>query len=122
MTIKEAYDHLNDISIRNEFVKKVEELYGNINNNEIKLMLSLKNGFYNLDDKLFRKLDDDEILETSKNLAVDMTKIHLVPLFDISDNDFITYDVQNNEFALFNIQEKIIFNKTNNFLSYLNKN
>ena len=42
MTIKEIYEHLNDIAIRDEFVKQVEKQYGNINNNEIKLMLSLK--------------------------------------------------------------------------------
>ena len=121
MTIKEIYEHLNDITIRDEFVKQVEKLYGNINNNEIKLMLSLKNDFYNLGDKLFRKLDDDEILDPVKYLGVNMAQIHLVPLFDISDNDFITYDVQNNEFALFNIQEEIVFSRTNKFLDYLNK-
>ena len=121
ITIKQIYEHLNDITIRDEFVKQVEKLYGNINNNEIKLMLSLKNNFYNLGDKLFRKLDDDEILDPVKYLGVNMLQIHLVPLFDISDNDFITYDVQNNEFALFNIQEEIVFSRTNKFLDYLNK-
>lgn len=119
MTIKDVYDNLKDVVIRDDFINQVEFLFGIINNDEIKSFLSLKSGFYSMGDNFFRKLDDNEILETLKYLAVDMTKIHLIPLFDISDNDFISYDVQNNEFTIFNIQEEIKFQKTNNFLDYL---
>ena len=84
-------------------VSKYEKKYETKLNLKASKIFSLVAGFYDTDNRVYRILDSDEILDPEKYLGINMIQLKLIPLIDISDNDFICYDIIKNKFRVFNI-------------------
>jgi hypothetical protein len=110
MKLKEALNKVDDASIDQASVSKVEEKYGIKLLPEFRKLLSISRDTTTLEDKsIFRILSLAEILDASDDMAVDFVSRGLVPVIDVGDNDYITFDFRNQTWCLFNIVDEIAF-------------
>lgn len=120
MTGKELYESLVNTTINNLVVEQVVGVYGKIDSIEVKKILSYKFEDYFLESEDFlRALSLDEIINAKENFQVDFPKKQVIPLFDLCDNDFIVYHVNENKWSIMNITDSIFSLKTTNLLSLL---
>ena len=59
-----------------------------------------------------RLLTYNEILGAEEDLGVNFIQLHLLPLFDCGENDFIVYNISKNRWSLFNIIDECVFKET----------
>lgn len=107
--IKELQDNTKTEDILK--ISSVENIYGKINSELVKKIISSSDQTKFFDNNI-RSLSFEEIIEAEKDLHTDFTKKHLLPLFDLGDNDFIVYQLSSNTWADFNITDEIMFNTT----------
>lgn len=64
--------------------------------------------------QVIRLLSTEEIINASRELHVDFVKMHIIPIFDVGDNNFIIYDVLSKKWSKFNIVDEVKFKTTDN--------
>lgn len=89
----------------------------NINNDELKEILSYITDEPNFFNDNMRLLFKDEVLNYKEELCVDIDNI--IPLIDLYDNNFLIYDITENIFGIMNIVDEFIFDKTTSIEKYL---
>jgi hypothetical protein len=115
MKLKDVVLNANNIPVNEEFLTKVESVYSCELPEIMKHILSIDpNVAYDDRDDLF-KLENNMILEASKEMNSDFVGHNLLPIFDRFDNDYICYDYANNVWCMFNTVDDLTFNKQKNF-------
>lgn len=110
MSKTEFIKSINEASIDDSKVKKIEDLYSDSLPEVVKKIISCNDSSLFLDDEI-RILSLTEIINAEKDLHVDFPGVGIVPIADCGDNDFIVYDYKNSAWAKFNIVDKTIFKK-----------
>jgi hypothetical protein len=106
MKLRDAYAKLDKVQIDNSVISEIEALYKTTLSSELKKIISLNKDGVSYDDKsVFKGLSSDEILNAYDNLYVDFVELNLVPLFDISDSEYIVYDLEKRCYAIFDISD-----------------
>ena len=120
MNLKDTLSRIVSLPIDNSFVSKVENLYRTSISDDVKRVLSISKeaAFYD-DVSLLRGLSNAEVLNASTDMAVDFLSKHLLPIFDIGDNDYIVYDLAEKCWHKFNIVDEVKFSKANSLSDYL---
>ena len=108
MTKQEYLSQLNYVAINDEKVSEIEKVYGVLNNEMVKKILSNAEETIFLDDDA-RSLEFSEIKDADKELHVGFSQKHFLPLFDCFENNFIIYDISQNNWAMFNINDEVLF-------------
>lgn len=120
MKLKNVLDSLAKVAIDQEFVRCLERMYSTELSEKVKKVASINKDTVFYDDfELLRGLSQDEIIEASSDMAVDFVSLGLIPLFDIGDNDYITYDTIDKTWCKFNIVDEIKFCKAQDLNAYL---
>jgi hypothetical protein len=92
-----------------ELVGKIETAFGFKIPSVLEIILSSSPDFYDTENCIYRLLDADEILDAQKHLGIDLIDKHILPVFDISDNDFICFNFDTGKYIVFNIIDQIDF-------------
>lgn len=111
MTITEYLYDVVKSSVEMRKVKKIERIYGKINNVLVKKILSHADKTTFLDDN-WRVLAYDEIQQADDDLHVNFRDRKLLPLIDSGDNNFIVYHLAEDIWSKFNIVDETIFRGT----------
>lgn len=120
MNLKDTLSKISALPIDSSFVSKVEDLYKTSIPEDVKRMLSIsKDAVFYDDASLLRGLSNEEILNASSDMAVDFSDKHILPVFDVGDNDYIVYDFEEKCWYKFNIVDEIKFSKANSLSEYL---
>lgn len=83
-------------------------------------ILSLKSDFYlNENGREFRKITSEERANPKEYLDFDFEKERLIPLFDLSDNNYIVYQTNKNSYGIFNLIDEVITDEQENFLKLI---
>lgn len=116
MSKKELNELIERIKINEGYVKKIEEIYGSIPLEVMKL-LSYK------DNKMFigdwRVVSKSEVLDSVKAIHVDFASENLVPVIDTMDNDYICYDLKGKQWTYYNIVDNVKFKAKRHINDYL---
>jgi hypothetical protein len=119
MKLKEALNKVDDASIDQTSVSKVEGKYGAKLSPEARKLLSVSRNTTVLEDKsIFRILSLAEILDASDDMAVDFVSQGLIPVIDVGDNDYITFDFRNQTWRMFNIVDEIAFDAKDSVVDF----
>lgn len=102
-------------------VSKYERIFETKLNTKTSKVFSLSSGFYDTDNRVYRILDFDEISDPEKYLGINMIQLKLIPLIDISDNDFICFDIIKNKFKVFNIVDESSYNEMDSLTQIINE-
>ena len=100
----------------------IETIIKGINPDEILVdqILSLKADFYlNENGREFRKITSEEQANPKEYLDFDFEKERLIPLFDLSDNNYIVYQTNKNSYGIFNLIDEVITDEQENFLKLI---
>ncbi len=120
MNFKDTLSKITALPIDSLFISKVEDLYKTSIPEDVKRMLSIsKDAVFYDDAPLLRRLSNKEILNASSDMAVDFLEKHILPVFDVGDNDYIVYDLEKKCWYKFNIVDEIKFSKANSVSEYL---
>ena len=120
MKLKVILNKLDQITIDEPIINKIETLYKTKLPDDIKKIISLnQDGMLYDDADLLRGLSADEILNAAEDLWVEFTDINALPLFDTGDNDFIIFKTDQKCFYKFNIVDEIEFDKSLDLLNYI---
>jgi len=120
MKLKEQLEKINDVQINEAFVNQVEGLYNKKIPDDVKKIISISSETVFYDDRpLLRGLSNSEIINAKDDLDVDFVSMLLLPIFDLGDNDFVTFDFSDNSWFLFNIVEEVKFKKAACISMYL---
>lgn len=83
-------------------------------------ILSLKADFYlNENGRAFRRITQKERANSKEYLDFDFEKERLIPLFDLSDNNYIVYQTNKNSYGIFNLIDEAITDEQENFLKLI---
>ncbi len=69
-------------------------------------------------DNEFRVLSYAEILNANKQLGVDFISLHLIPILDCYNNDFICYNFKIKKWCMFNVIDECVFNERKDLKDY----
>ena len=119
MKLKNTISKLNDVKIDNDFITQLENMYNAVLPDVVKRIASLSKDMVPYEDfSLLRGLSHAEIIDASADMSVDFISKHLIPFFDVGDNDFIVYDVVEQTWYKFNIADEVKFSKVQNLSDY----
>ena len=110
MTRKEYLTRLEKVSIDENAIKRVEEVYGHALPTEVKQMILISKRSIFFDDE-WRTLSPEEVIDAPNDLHVDFRKLGIVPLIDCGENDFIVYHMSDQSWSKYNIADGTIFKK-----------
>ncbi|MTO50817.1 hypothetical protein GMC37_13140, partial [Turicibacter sanguinis] len=72
-------------------------------------ILSWEADFYlNENGRAFRRITQKERANSKEYLDFDFEKERLIPLFDLSDNNYIVYQTNKNSYGIFNLIDEVI--------------
>ena len=112
MTVDEFLVLVQNTKIDQQRVNSVELVYGKINDELAKKILSLNLNDYFLESEDFlRILSMDDILGASQSLKIDFISRNIIPFFDVGDNDFIVYHTKSGKWSYMNIVDEICFSE-----------
>ena len=100
----------------------IETIIKGMNPDEVLVdqILSLKADFYlNESGREFRKITPKERANPKKYLDFDFQKEQLIPLFDLSDNNYIVYQTNKNRYGIFNLIDEVMTDEQENFLNLI---
>ena len=100
----------------------IETIIKGINSDEILVdqILSLKADFYlNKSGRVFRKITPKEQANPKEYLDFDFQTEQLIPLFDLSDNNYIVYQTNKNSYGIFNLIDEVVTDEQENFLKLI---
>lgn len=113
MTIHEFLALVQNTQIDQHRIYCVEQVYGKINDELTKKILSLNlNDYFFESEDFLRLLSIEDILNASKNLKVDFVSQKIIPFFDVGDNDFIVYHIESRVWSYMNIVDETCFSET----------
>lgn len=102
-----------------EKVKKIEDLYNMKLNGEILYLVSNLGEEKFFDEEEFIKLlSFQEIMDASDDMNVDFISISVLPVFDVGDNDYISFSFNDNCWCKFNIVDELVFSKKKNISDF----
>ena len=119
MTKQEYLSQLNSVAVNDDKVSEIEKVYGVLSNEVVKEILSNAEETIFLDDDI-RSLEFSEIKDADKELHVDFSQRHFLPLFDCYENNFIIYNIPQNNWAMFNINDEVLFMEKSSLHDLLN--
>lgn len=96
----------------NEKLSKIQMLYGSHLSEEVTRIISKMNMIDSIffDDEDFVKLlSVEEVIDASCDMNVDFVKHNIIPIFDIGDNDYISFNLKKCNWCKFNIVDEISF-------------
>ena len=108
MDIKQYINLIKDISINNDAVLSIEEIFGVTLNEDIKRIVSVVLDDYFIDDKC-RVLSLKELLRTEDFTGVDFAELNMIPLVDCKDDDYIVYNFATQKYEMYNIYDEVSF-------------
>ena len=100
----------------------IETIIKGMNPDEVLVdqILSLKADFYlNENGRAFRRITQKERANSKEYLDFDFEKERLIPLFDLSDNNYIVYQTNKNSYGIFNLIDEVITDEQENFLKLI---
>ena len=110
MTIHCFIDSLENSKCSSPNVEAIEELYNTEFPPELTSIISKMNETLFFEGVDFaRLLSFQEVLDANDDLNVDFIGIKIVPLIDLGDNDYLSYDLKNKRWCKFNIVDEISF-------------
>ena len=102
-----------------ENVKKIEKLYSaNFPTELVCLISNLDKTIFFDCDTFLRLLDLQEVLEAETDMNVDFIAKGILPLFDLGDNDYLSFDLNKQMWCKYNIVDEIGFAYKANLLDY----
>ena len=108
MSIDEFIMKTEQTVINSEIVKNIEEKYDTILDDFVSKLVSVDKGSIFVENNV-RRLSLYEILNSDDEYGTKFTSEHIIPLFDLSDNDFLGYDYLEKDWKIYNIIDKSIF-------------
>lgn len=110
MTIQEFVQQLPSVSLRNDKITTIENIYSQNFPDIIKQIISCAGdgGFFD-DENFCRQLSFDDIIHAQKDLNVNFVAYEIIPLFDKMDNDYVVFNFKKGEWAMFNIVDESFF-------------
>ena len=120
MNLKDTISTLSNVQIDDVFVAQLDKMYGVSLPDEVRKIVSISTETVFYDDfSLLRGLSHAEILSASSDMSVDFIGKHLLPLFDVGDNDYIVFATAEKTWYRFNIVDEVEFDKAENLSVYL---
>lgn len=104
------------------YVAEIESLYGvNLKEDVAKFISNLKETsvFYASSAKFLRQLSISSVKDFSKDYGVEMISKKLIPLFDISDAQFIVYDLDVSMWGCFHVDDDKPYYRSKSLLKLL---
>ncbi len=121
--IKEFISKAMNAELDVEKIRDVEEKFDTPLNELGKKLVSVMGETLFLRQMPFvRFLAYDELLDAEEDMNVEFSKIHTVPFFFLSDNDFVCYDGQSKDWCIFNIVDELDFSHDINIYQLLGAN
>lgn len=112
MTIQDFLNNIDSVSISNNSVKIIENVYGARLNDFVRKVLSAHpDGYFFDGDDVLRLLSTDDIVNAKKELHIDFISLMAIPFIDIGENNFVVYLINENKYAICNITDGCIFKK-----------
>ena len=88
----------------------IEKLYCcQLKNEARKIAAHLDETVFFENEGFLRLLSFSEVCDASEDLNVDFQAVRVLPLFDLGDNDYIAYRMDENKWCRFNIAEELSF-------------
>ena len=118
MKIKDEIKNASNNKIDQKFIAEVEKVYMCKLPEMVKHILCIPDSPDGYEERphSMHKLQNDMILEASEEMSCDFVAHHLLPVFDMFDNDYICYDYANNMWCMFNIVDELAFNEQKELL------
>lgn len=119
MKLTDILNQLSQVEANETLASKVESAYNTKLPKDVKKIISLhgETKFYN-DFSLLRGLSLEEILDAPTDMAVDFVGKKFLPVFDLGDNDYIVFDLEEQAWYKFNIVDEVKFSKSLSLLGY----
>ena len=91
-------------------VRQIEQLYSSEIPRDVACIISNLDKTIFLDsDSFLRVLDYQEILDAEEDLNTDFVCRGIIPIFDLGDNDYLSYDLSKSKWFKYNIVDEIGF-------------
>lgn len=106
----------NKFAIDDTFINKVETIYSCKLPYIVKHILCIPDGAIDYGDRTnsMHKLPNDLVLTASEEMHSDFIGNHLLPIFDIHENDYVCYDFLKNTWCMFHTVGDYVFNGSDN--------
>lgn len=102
--------NINSVKKNENLIKQVETNYKcKLNDFASRVLSIIDNGLPFDESDCLYKVSDGMIIAASDEMLIDFANIHLIPVFDLNDNDYICYDFENDKWCCFNIVDEIRF-------------
>ena len=106
-------------SAKSDNVKKIEELYSASLSSELACIVSnLGETIFFDGDMFLRLLEFQEVLDAEADMNVDFIEKGIVPIFDLGDNDYLSFDLNKQMWCKFNIVDELCFSYKAKLLDY----
>ena len=119
MTREEYLDNSNLMTYNTQKINELENLY----NGKIREGMSFQNNweyskyFY---EELYLMSDCNPlVINFDKDMKTDLTKQHIIPIFDIYDNNYIVYHIDQGLFYMMNVEDNSLFNSNSDLREYI---
>lgn len=121
MKLAEVIRNADKIIIDNSLVSRVESTYSCKLPEFVKHILSIPEDGPNYEEQvILLKLSNNMILKATEEMNSDFISNHVLPLFDLGDNDYLCYDYSDRLWCMYNIVDDSAFNKHKDILDLLN--
>lgn len=95
---------------KSDNVTKIEKLYSVTLSSELACIVSNLGKTIFFDDNMFvRLLDFQEVLNAELDMNVEFITKGIVPIFDLGDNDYLSFDFKEQMWCKFNIVDELCF-------------
>ena len=121
MEIKVFINNALKADYNNSVLKRIENKFGPVTNDEAKRIISSVQNtdpiFFD-DDYFYRLLSLEEILDADADMNVDFESLKIIPLIDLGENDYISFDIKGDTWCKFNIAEEFEYAKKTSIMDY----
>lgn len=108
MLLDEFLAGLSAVEIDADIVTRIEKVYGRIDSVGVKEMVSCED---DITVGSWRLLSTAMIESFDDIACVNTASLHLLPIFDALDNDYVVYKLQTGAWAMYNIADELEFNE-----------
>ena len=120
MSIDEFLKNAEKTAINSENVKKVEEIYSTSLDDFLSKVVSMNSESIFIENA-GRRLSFYEILNSDDEYGTEFVSEHIIPIFDLGDNDFLGFNYKENKWEIYNIVDKCVFDTKDNLLEFFSK-
>lgn len=108
MNLCDVILNINNVKKNENLIKQIEAIYKcQLNDFASRVISIIDNGLPLDEENCLYKVSDGMIIAASEEMQIDFANIHLIPIFDYNDNDYICYDFANDQWCIFNIVDEI---------------